>query len=111
MKAHREQFRQSRSVDALSRLASWSDEAGGTKTVCFKKGGQCPGEAVAALFLKMAQSFEPQTKDLADALVVLQKHGVLRSSKYWQRCAVAGKSCSSDYVSEVIRNFVAVAKH
>ena len=76
----------------------------------FKKGGQCPGEAVSAMLLKMAQSFEPQTKDLTEAIGVLQKKGVLSSSKYWQQYALAGKSCASDYVSKVIRNFVAASK-
>lgn len=85
-------------------------DSANTWSAYFKPGGQCPGEAVAALLLKMAQSFEPNTMDLANSIPVLQKHGVISSSKYWQQYAVVGKSCASDYVSNVIHNFVMATK-
>jgi hypothetical protein len=75
-----------------------------------KPGGQCPGDEVAILLLKMAQSFEPQTKDLAASLAVLQKHKVFSSSKYWEQYAVADKVCSSAYVLRVIDNFLKFSK-
>jgi hypothetical protein len=81
-----------------------------TWSAYLKKGGQCPGEAVAAMLLKMAQSLKPETKDLAEAVTILQEQGVISSSKYWQQYAIAGKTCSNEYVSKVIRNFVSVSK-
>jgi hypothetical protein len=76
----------------------------------FEKGKQCPGEAVAALLIAMAKTFDAEATTLDRALNVLHSKGVLTSQKYWQQHAVADETCASDYTASVIRNFLRVAK-
>lgn len=75
-----------------------------------QKGKLCDGEQVAALLIRMAQTFDPAVRTVEGVLELLTKHKVLSSPGYWMEHTAAGHTCSGENVRVIIRNFAAV-KH
>lgn len=64
-------------------------------------GNMIDGAKVGPLLVSLANSLKP-AKTLAEAVDVLAERGVISSTAYWNKQAVAGKTCDGKNLAEVI---------
>lgn len=64
-------------------------------------GGKCDGAKVGQLLVELAKVLAP-ADDTPQAIAVLFEHGVISSSEYWTKGAVAGGTCDAVNVATVL---------
>lgn len=64
------------------------------------------GAVVGAMIIKAASQFEPTT-ELAPAIHVLHREGILKSTGYWTENAKAGRTCTAANVTRLMQKLAA----
>ena len=64
------------------------------------------GAIVAAMILRAASQFQPVTK-IDEAISVLQREGIIKSTAYWNKYAAEGQKCGASNILTLIQNLAA----